>query len=332
MKKFMTALVAVVFAFTIAAPAANAATYYSNYQYTSQSQEETIANLQRIVDQLIAQLNARGFQTNIQYQYQTPMTYRNYGQYRSSQVRQNNKKYNYTNYGYYNNYNNAEVEVETRYASYSNGDVDLYGAVDLNRADYAYVWFEYGDDSDMDEDTSQKKVTRDGTFHAAIDVDDLRDDEVYYFRAVAKDDEGDYDYGVTRSFYVSDGGSSSRNDDEPDATTNSAQDVRDDEAELRGEVDMNDFNNGYVFFVYGEDEDQIDDVDRENEYRDIDEDGDDLQKVAVDSDLDGSRSYYRTVTGLDDNTDHYFRICVEYEDEDDDPVLECGSVRHFETD
>lgn len=327
----MTALVAVVFAFTIAAPAANAATYY-NYQYSSQSQEETIAQLQSIVNQLLAQLRSQGYNTNVQYQYTYPSQYRNYGQYRSAQVRQNKKKDNYNyNYGY-NYYNNAEVEVETRYASYSDDEVDLYGAVDLNRADYAYVWFEYGEDDDMDEDTSQKKVTRDGTFHASLDVDDLEEDEVYYYRAVAKDDEGDYDYGVTRSFFVSDGGSSSRRDDVPEATTDDAEDVRDDEAELHGEVDMNDFRNGYVFFVYGEDEDQVRDVEDEDQYQDIDEDGDDLQKIVVDSDLDGSRSYWRRVTGLDDNTDYYYRICVEYEDEDDDETLECGRVEHFETD
>lgn len=121
-------------------------------------------------------------------------------------------------------------------------------------------------------------------------------------------------------------------DEEPVATTQSAINIENDEAELRGSVDMNDFKNGRVFFVYGEDENQVDDARDEDRYSDIDEDSKDLQKVMVDNDLDNSDSYEERVTGLDDNTDHYFAICVEYEDEDSDDQLECGTVRTFETD
>ena len=144
--------------------------------------------------------------------------------------------------------------------------------------------------------------------------------------------DDDYRYG--RGYYVGrprSGGSS--NDDEPDVKTEDADDIDDDRAELNGEVDMNDFRNGVVFFVYGEDEDQIEDVEDDfDSYSDVDEDGDDLQKVRVDSDLDGDESYSRDVTGLDDDTDYYYQICVEYEDEDDDETLECGGVEEFETD
>ena len=122
-------------------------------------------------------------------------------------------------------------------------------------------------------------------------------------------------------------------DDEPDVETESARDIDDDSAELRGEVDMNDFNNGLVFFVYGEDEDQVEEIkDEYDEYRDIDEDGDDLQKFIVDRDLDDDENYRRVVSGLDEDTDYYFQICVEYEDDDDDEVIICGGVEEFKTD
>ncbi|MEL6805519.1 MAG: hypothetical protein AAFO91_17255, partial [Bacteroidota bacterium] len=125
----------------------------------------------------------------------------------------------------------------------------------------------------------------------------------------------------------------SNNDDEPQVETESATDIEDDEAELRGEVDMNDFRNGEVFFVYGEDEDQIEDVEDDyDSFSDVDEDGDDLQKVLVDNDLDSDRTYWEEVFGLDDDTDYYFQICVGYEDDDDDDVLECGGVEEFTTD
>ena len=124
----------------------------------------------------------------------------------------------------------------------------------------------------------------------------------------------------------------SLSDDEPDVDTNRARDIDDDSAYLYGDVDMNDFNNGYVFFVYGEDEDQVEDIASDyDEYSDVDEDGDDLQKFSIDSDLDGDASYDAYIYGLDDDTDYYFQICVEYEDDDDDEVIECGGVEDFTT-
>lgn len=128
-------------------------------------------------------------------------------------------------------------------------------------------------------------------------------------------------------------GSSNNDDDEPDVTTDEAEDIEDTSAQLQGEVDMNDFNNGKVFFVYGEDEDLVEDIENEyDQYSDIDEEGDDLQVVLVDSDLDDDASYYFDIYGLDDDTDHYFQICVEYENEDDDDTISCGGVESFTTD
>jgi hypothetical protein len=56
------------------------------------------------------------------------------------------------------------------------------------------------------------------------------------------------------------------------------------------------------------------------------------EKVRVDSDLDSRDSYQEEVTSLDDDTRHYYSICVGYKDEDDDEVLKCCIVRSFTTD
>ncbi len=40
----------------------------------------------------------------------------------------------------------------------------------------------------------------------------------------------------------------------------------------------------------------------------------------------------RRIVGLDDDTEYFFQICVEFEDDDDDETLECGGVEDFETD
>ena len=315
MKKLTTAFVACVLCFTFAAPTANAQTYY--YNYAPQSMEAQIAYLQGVVAQLITQLQLRGF--GVQYQYQTGYDYR--------YQNQNNW------YGLGFRVPKSNVDVSTGYAKYSGGEVTLHGEVDLGNASYAYVWFEYGvDDDDMNRDTRKVKRTRDGSFSAKINVNDLRDGKFYYYRAVAEDNDGKYDRGTIRSFYVTGSSGSSSRYKDPVATTRNAKYVRSNSAELHGDVNMNDFKDGYVFFVYGEDERQIEDAEDEDRYRDIRQDGDNLQKVVADNDLDGNRSYWYRAWGLDYNTDHYYRICVEYEDDDDDKTLACGDVKEFKTD
>jgi hypothetical protein len=120
---------------------------------------------------------------------------------------------------------------------------------------------------------------------------------------------------------------------EPDVTTKTVRNVEDTSADLRGSVDMNDFENGRVFFVYGKSKSQVRDIEDDySTYRDIDEDGDYLQKESVDTDLDTQDDYDRTVRNLDDNSDYYARMCVQYEDYDTDDVLLCGGTESFSTD
>jgi hypothetical protein len=171
-----------------------------------------------------------------------------------------------------------------------------------------------------------------GTYTFSNRLTSLDEDRTYYYRAVAEDEDGDEDYGGIESFRT-DEKSSNSYDDEPDVDAWSAVNVTDEEATLRGKVDMNDFKNGVVFFVYGEDEGQVEDVSSDYDtYAEVDEDGDDLQKVRVDIDLDGSDTYAEDIDGLDNDTDIFFTLCVEYEDEDYDEVIECGGVEEFTTD
>jgi hypothetical protein len=226
----------------------------------------------------------------------------------------------------------SEVDVETRSATNIEGEeAELRGTIDFNGSDEATVWFQYGLSS-----TSLTETTSSWSLDEDDDDEDfertlrnLRERTRYYYRAAAADEYDRVTYGDIRTFVTDDDSSS---DDEPDVDTDDADDIDNDSAELNGDVDMNDFRNGLVFFVYGEHEDDIEDVEDEDEYDDIDEDGDDIQKVRVDSDLDDDDSYSEGVRNLESNTRHYFRICVEYEDEDDDETLECGNVEEFRTD
>ena len=232
------------------------------------------------------------------------------------------------------NTDDSEINITTLYATNIEDDrAKLRGEIDFNNSDTAEVWFQYGDSrSSLDERTI--KVELDDSDSDAFNrtVTGLDDGTIYYFRAVGEDEDGEIDYGSILSFRTQGNYFPSFND-EPDVITDKADDVTDDSVSLQGRVDMNDFDNGKVFFVYGEDEDLIGDVERDfDTYRDVDEDGDDLQKVLMDSPLDGDDDYTLGVYDLDNNTEYFFSLCVEYEDEHGDDKLKCGDVEDFETD
>lgn len=320
----------------------------STYTYSG-SEEQLIVYLVELIRDLQAQIaarNASGY-------------YYNYDNY----------NYSYRN-NYDNNRNivgnpragnsssNDDVpEVETLVARNVDEDsAEMRGEVDMNDFRNGEVFFVYGEDESQIEDVeddydSYSDVDEDGDDLQKVRVDsDLDSDASYQSRIYGLDDRTDYFYqicvgyedednddvidcGGVEDFTTDRNGSGSNNDDEPEAETDYADSVDEDSAKLHGSVDMNDFDNGIVFFVYGEDESQIEDVEDDYEtYYDVDEDGDDLKKVRVDSDLDGQSTYWWKVVNLDDDTDLYFQICVQYEDDYNDDVLTCGGVEDFTTD
>ena len=260
-------------------------------------------------------------------------------------------------FGSSNNNNDEEPDVDTERATdIEDDEAELNGFVDMNDFNNGIVFFAYGEDEDEVEDVEDEdefndireqgddlQVRRvdsdlDGRDDFSTVIRNLDEDEDYYFTICVEyedeDDDETIDCGSVEDFTTDDrnGSSNNNNDDEPDVDTERATDIEDDEAELNGSVDMNDFSNGLVFFAYGEDESDVEDVEDEDEFDDIDERGDDLQVQRVDSDLDGSRDFSFTIRDLNDDTDYYFTICVEYEDEDDDETIDCGDIEDFRTD
>ena len=141
--------------------------------------------------------------------------------------------------------------------------------------------------------------------------------------------------GGNYTFYPTDGYNNNSYKEKPEVETEDADDEDHDSAELNGNVDMRDFDDGIVFFVYGQDEDMIEDVEKDyDEYDEVkdDEDGQDFMVVRVDRDLDGEDDYSEEVDDLDYDERYYFTICVEYDDEDGDETLECGKIEDFRTD
>ncbi len=326
MKTFISGLLALVMAVGVFAPAtASAASswngvYHSNgkslnswnknYQYTSYTQQQTLEAYIRQLEQLLAQLRAMQ-----EHQYDWD---HDWGSGRS------------------------DVNVTTRSATDIEDDMaTLRGRVDYGSSDEAVVYFQWGTASNrLTEETPNIVLEDNDDEDFSARIDDLDEDRMYYFRAVAEDEDGRLDYGSILSFRSDDDHNNDNddddndgNDEEPDVETLGATNVQTTSAELRGEVDMNDFENGYVFLVYGEDEDMIDDIaDEYDEYDDIDNSGDDLQKTGIYSGLDGYRTFWTMVTRLDEYTDIFYAYCVEYEDEDGDETITCGDTESFTTD
>ena len=122
-----------------------------------------------------------------------------------------------------------------------------------------------------------------------------------------------------------DGGS---NDDKPDADTRDDGEVTATTADLRGQIRMNDFNDGLVFFVYDTEEGDINEV--ESSFDNYDEIYG-ISKVIIDNNngTNDWKSYHRVVDNLDTGERYYYQICVEYYDGGDE--IKCGGVENFRT-
>lgn len=124
----------------------------------------------------------------------------------------------------------------------------------------------------------------------------------------------------------------SNNNTIPQAETYSESSVTTDSARLRGRVRMNDIDDGKVFFVYGRDESDIQDIPSYfDTYGSINTSG--VNKVIVDNsnDTDAWRNYSRNVTGLSTDKRYYYRMCVEFYRNGNDDIV-CGNIQDFRTD
>ncbi len=232
---------------------------------------------------------------------------------------------------------------------------ELRGEVDMNDFGNGIVFFAYGqnentiediesdydeyDDVEDDEDGDDLQVVRvdsdlDTDDYFEEEVEGLDSDEEYFYVICVEfendDNDEELECGDVEDFETDDDDDS--DNEGPEIEIIDIDDIRDDQVDLEFEVDMNDFSNGFVFIAWGEDEDSVEGIEDEDEYDDIDEDGEDLQVYVADTDLDTNDDFAITIVDLDDDTDHYVVACVEYEDEDDDIIIECTDVEEFTTD
>ena len=179
--------------------------------------------------------------------------------------------------------------------------------VDGTNGDDTNVRIQYSEDADeLDWGSDSKFVDEDG--EVSIKLDNLDEDTKYYYRCAASNDN-DSDTGSVRNF-TTDGDGGGGTGDKPSATTLSADNIDEDSARLRCEVDTNG-DDADVWFEWGED-------------TDLDED---TSKVSVNDD-ETNETVTKTITGLDEDTKHYFRCRIE----DDGGETDTGSTKNFTTD
>lgn len=284
---------------------AGAQAYTTTYQTPAQQQQ--IAYLYALVAQLQAQLNAL-----LAAQGQT---------------------------GVLSNSNYVTITSES-VSDASNDAVQMYGTAEIKKSGTARFWFEYGPTQAVNYSTESRSVSnaRAGSnVSFTFTAPDIDSSGTYYYRAVAEDASGRYAEGALKSFtYSSVGGhsssNSSNNDDEPEVSNDDVTSVDSDSARISGRVDMNDFENGIAFLVYGEDESRVEDVADEDRYSDVSTYSYELRKVSLSTNLDSDRDFSTTISGLHDDTEYFYRFCVQYEDNDNDDRLVCSDVDNFDTD
>lgn len=209
--------------------------------------------------------------------------------------------------------------------AYAEGDVRTLSAEDITDdsaelvgevtdGDNLEVWFAFDeDDSTPSCSSSSQRESVSGTYddgdEFTEEVGGLDEDERYYYRACAEDEDGDIVSGSVKSFITDD-----ENEDGGEVSTLSATDIDEDSAVLRGEVEEgNDVN---VWFALKEDSGSSPSCSNNS------------QKEEVSGDFDRGDDFEERVNGLDEDTEYAFRACTR--DEDGDIVS--GSIKTFETD
>lgn len=208
----------------------------------------------------------------------------------------------------------AEIRVRTnRPATIDERFAELEMRVDYNDAPFAWLWFEYGrTEEDMDSTTRVVRVWASGEDEYTYTLRNLRPNSTYYVRAVGQDHMGQKNYGKSVKFTTK----RDIENEAPSLKLERAEQVTTIAATLSAKVDMNDFKDGILFFVYGENRNEVAEVAEERQYIDIRERGDELQRTLVDPDFDGFDTVEKRVIGLDENTTYYYSVGVQYENED----------------
>lgn len=104
-----------------------------------------------------------------------------------------------------------------------------------------------------------------------------------------------------------------------------------------GSVSMNDYRDGHVFLVYGSDVKAVNEVTKRDRFSSIYQSGDSLQRISLNTDVDGVKSFTPQLQFLTPQSLFYARLCVEfqiaseYNRDYQVPTIRCSEVKPFTT-
>ncbi len=173
-------------------------------------------------------------------------------------------------------------------------------------------------------------VSRSASYQRTIS--NLLDDERYYYRFCAEGVAGSLMCSTVTTFETVEDTNRNTAYRAPSVSTQRAENIEASTATLTGSYNINSAENAVAFFVYGESQTLIASIPSDyDEYSDVREAGDNLQKVRIRADATGSDRPERTIEDLERETTYYHRLCVSYDD-DTATEIRCGGVLNFTTD
>ncbi len=203
-----------------------------------------------------------------------------------------------------------EVTVSTNTASnIDTNSAKLNGRI--TEGDNATVWFVYSrTDSTPECNGNDTQVNVSGRYddgdYFSKTISGLRDNTTYYYRACASI-SGDTDDGVVRSF-TTDEETVNHTNLKPLVYTNHVEYVKINEAKVWARVNMRDYDNAEVYFLYWK---TLSNVQKTNDYS-----------------VSATQNFWGKLTGLNPGTRYYYQAIVK---DNDDNILDKGVVKSFVT-
>ena len=215
--------------------------------------------------------------------------------------------------------------------SISRTEATLKATADKGGSTVLEVWFEYGVGTSLNKKVTLPNITKAKVQNLSTILTDLKSDTKYSFRIVTEDDDGNRQYGQTRTFTTISSANTQSFNGEPSAETEGSKSISSNSATIQGFVSMNDYSLGNVFFVYGTSRSLVSDAEDYNTYAAIPVSKGLLSKKSVNAKFTGRNTVTTSASSLVNATTHYYRVCVEYADTGESPELECGQIESFTT-
>ncbi len=119
----------------------------------------------------------------------------------------------------------------------------------------------------------------------------------------------------------------------PTVETIAARNIEVNSAEFRGEVNMHSYTKGVAFIVYGYNQTKVNNL--TNQYKTFASipklETDAVKIYKLDANANAVKTYSRRISGLIQNADYFYKLCIDYTNLAGKSVIKCGALENFST-